>query len=144
LNSKEISIKEIPPEILDKINALGHNNWKLDLTAMSITQELLKNIIDKIIEDWKNSYLTELNLFSNKLTTLPPEIWKLTKLVKLDLQSNKIEKLPPEFWNLINLTYLDLFDNDLAALPVEFWKLTNLQSLDLQLNKLTILPIEIW
>jgi hypothetical protein len=26
LNSKEISIKEIPPEILDKINALGHNN----------------------------------------------------------------------------------------------------------------------
>jgi Leucine-rich repeat (LRR) protein len=85
-----------------------------------------------------------LDLRSNSLTTLPPEIGKLTKLKVLNLQGNQLTTLPPEIGNLTNLRELWVDDNQLTTLPPEFGNLTNLDFLSLHFNRLETVPPELW
>ena len=66
-----------------------------------------KNIL-KLIEQAAKEGRAELDLRSNQLTNLPPEISKLTKLVSLDLRNNQLTSLPTEITKLTNLVHLDL------------------------------------
>ena len=91
----------------------------------------------------KLTNLTELNLSGNQLTAIPPEITKLTNLTELRLSGNQLTALPPEISKLTNLTVLDLSRNQLTAIPPEISKLTNLTELRLSGNQLTALPPEI-
>jgi len=86
--------------------------------------------------------VTTLNLRSNQLTTLPPEIAELKSLTTLYLRS-KLTALPPEIAELKSLTTLDLSGNQLTALPPEIAELKSLTTLDLSGNQLTALPPEI-
>jgi internalin A len=86
---------------------------------------------------------TALNLASQKLRTLPPEIGQLTQLQWLHLSDNELSSLPPEVGQLTQLRSLDLGDNRLGSLPPEIGRLTRLQSLDVGENRLSSLPPEI-
>ena len=87
--------------------------------------------------------LIHLHLYSNQLTSLPPEIGNLTKLILLDLGTNRLTSLPPEIGNLNKLTYLGLYINQFTSLPPEIGSLTELTSLSSSYNYLTSLPPEI-
>ncbi|WP_417911280.1 COR domain-containing protein [Candidatus Electronema sp. PJ] len=102
-------------------------------------EELLKKI-----EKAKASGAIMLDLRSNRLTTLPPELFQLTSLTKLYLSNNQLAALPPELFQMKNLTGLDLGGLKLTTLPPEICQLTNLTTLDLRGNQLTALPPELF
>ena len=104
-----------------------------------MTQEELLQIIDEAARDERDT----LDLESNQLAALPPEIGQLQNLSTLDLQNNQLTALPPEIGQLQNLKHLDLTNNELAALPPEIGQLQSLESLVLNRNQLTALPPEI-
>ena len=103
------------------------------------------------------SALRYLNLSSNQLTALPPELGQLQNLT-LDLQQltslnwanpepaldlNQLTSLPPELGQLQNLTTLYLPGNQLTSLPPELGQLQSLELLYLDHNQLTSLPPEL-
>ncbi|HEX5731603.1 MAG TPA: COR domain-containing protein [Blastocatellia bacterium] len=102
-----------------------------------------KKKILKLIEQAAKKDLTLLDLSSNQLTSLPPEIAKLTNLTALNLGGNQLTSLPPGITRLTNLTDLYLYDNQLTSLPPEITKLTKLTSLSLWGNQLEEFPPEI-
>jgi GTPase SAR1 family protein len=63
--------------------------------------------------------LTNLDLRSNQLRTLPPEIGKLSRLYQLELAENQLTELPSEIGKLYSLRRLTLTDNKLTELPPE-------------------------
>jgi internalin A len=101
----------------------------------------------------KLSNLTELDLSSNQITTIPENIFnKLTKLTDLDLSENQLstEGIPENIFDkLTNLTELSLSNNQISTkdLPENiFNKLTNLEFLYLYGNEISKkdLPIKIF
>ena len=76
-------------------------------------QELLKRIDQAAQEGW-----ITLDLRSQRITELPPEIGQLTQLQSLYLSSNHLTVLPPEIGQLTQLQSLDLAHNQLTALPL--------------------------
>ena len=97
----------------------------------------------QVIEQTAETGATELDLSSNNLTRLPPEIGQLFHLTTLDLRNNQLKSLPSEIGQLANLIDLNLKGNQLTGLPPEMAQLTNLAVLDLKINQLTDLPPEI-
>jgi Leucine-rich repeat (LRR) protein len=87
--------------------------------------------------------ITELNLRSKWITSLPKEIGQLINLKSLNLDENQLKSLPAEIGQLTNLTSLCLTRNRLTSLPKEIGQLTNLKSLELFPSQLTSLPKEI-
>jgi len=80
--------------------------------------------------------VTDLDLASNHIVTLPDDFCTLKNLVKLDLNSNKLRSLPENFGKLENLQHLDLYKNNIETLPLSFGQLKNLRWLDLKDNPL--------
>ncbi|MEM7063477.1 MAG: COR domain-containing protein [Cyanobacteria bacterium P01_B01_bin.77] len=105
-----------------------------------MTQDELLRLIDQATtEGW-----TTLDLSSQDLTELPPEIGQLTSLKSLNLRSNRLSSLPPEIGQLTSLKSLAVNSNRLNSLPPEIGQLARLQSLTLSYNRLRIsLPPEI-
>lgn len=81
--------------------------------------------------------LTELDLESNRLSTLPSECTKLTKLAKLYLSRNQFTSLPSFFGTLKTLEELFLNNNRITDLT-EVVKLVNLRVLNLSSNSLQV------
>jgi len=104
--------------------------------------EAYKRALEKIEEAYRTG-ATKLSLWSNRLSSLPPEIGKLQKLTELNLNSNQLSSLPAEIGKLENLTELNLSKNQLSSLPAEIGKLENLTELNLSKNQLSSLPAEI-
>lgn len=111
----------------------------------------------------KKSSLHEINLISNKLTTVPaaianfPELRKLTfsnnpitsidaaigrlsKLEELAFYNCKLTTLTPGMEGLINLKQIDLYFNQLSSINIDLSKLKSLEILYLSNNQLTALP----
>jgi len=82
------------------------------------------------------TFLINLYLNHNALTTIPPEISKLRHLELLDLSGNLLATLPPELGLLTQLKELYLFDNNLTTLPPELGYLHQLQTLGVEGNPL--------
>lgn len=80
---------------------------------------------------------TNLDLSSNKITSLGKTFCTLTHLTKLDLSKNQLKFLPEDIAKLTNLRHLDLYNNKLEHLPLGFGKLKSLRYLDLKGNPLT-------
>ena len=84
--------------------------------------------------------LTSLNLADNDITSFPAPVQELKKLQELYLSNNRLTALPASIDKLTGLTSLDLSNNRLTALPASIDKLIALSSLDLSNNRLTALP----
>ncbi|KAH6897590.1 glucose-repressible alcohol dehydrogenase transcriptional effector [Coprinopsis sp. MPI-PUGE-AT-0042] len=80
------------------------------------------------------TFLINLYLNHNALSTVPPEIAKLRHLELLDLSGNNLTTLPPELGMLTQLKELYVFDNHLATIPPELGTLHQLQTLGIEGN----------
>eukprot|EP01126_Amoeba_proteus_P020421 TRINITY_DN2077_c0_g1_i16.p1 TRINITY_DN2077_c0_g1~~TRINITY_DN2077_c0_g1_i16.p1 ORF type:complete len:194 (-),score=37.15 TRINITY_DN2077_c0_g1_i16:67-648(-) len=70
--------------------------------------------------------LLNLDLFSNKLSSLPKDFGNYKNLVKLNLRFNEISKFPSSFSELGSLTFLNLDSNRFSSFPTEVLFLTSL------------------
>jgi hypothetical protein len=127
------------------------------------------NEVPNNLEEVKS--LLVLNLSNNHITNVPNHLFiNLTDLVYLDLSSNKIEIIPPQLRRLVHLKTLILNDNPLlhaqlrqlpalvsleslhlsntqrtiSNIPQGLDNLPNLKELDLSCNDLTIVPDTIY
>lgn len=91
-----------------------------------------------IICQWTN--LTSLNISSNKIKLIHPNIGNLNNLVSLNLSNNKLKKLPDEIGSLINLSSLSCNANQLTELPQTISKLISLEYLYIDQNQIAKLP----
>jgi leucine-rich repeat protein SHOC2 len=107
---------------------------KFELNLASNRLTTLPNSISKL------DYLTELNLKRNQLTSLPKDIGNLSNLAKLNLEDNRLTSLAKSIGNLSSLTILCLAGNKLVNLPVNIVSLSSLTELNLANNQLTSLP----
>jgi len=82
------------------------------------------------------TFLINLYLNHNTLTSIPPEIARLRHLELLDLSGNNLLTLPPELGMLTKLKELYLFDNHIATIPPELGTLHQLQTLGIEGNPL--------
>lgn len=81
--------------------------------------------------------VTNLNLSTNLLTSLPTTFVNLKQIVKLDLSRNMLDELPENFGEMTKLKHLDLYANKISRLPLSLSELKNLRWLDLKENPLT-------
>ena len=84
-----------------------------------------------------------LNLSYNQLTRLPNNVGDLFSLRRLFLCGNKLKSLPNDIGNLLNLNTLGLNENQLVSLPDAIGNLIDLTTIHLAHNQLTSLPNEI-
>jgi Leucine-rich repeat (LRR) protein len=105
-------------------------------SILSMTEE---RVLQKI-QEAKNYRLNKLDLTSNNLTEIPPEVFELTWLESLNLWNNHITKIPESISQLSNLYWLNLSGNQIATVPESINHLSNLFNLDLSGNKLTEFP----
>ncbi|KAH9920125.1 Endonuclease/exonuclease/phosphatase [Fomitopsis serialis] len=82
------------------------------------------------------TFLINLYLNHNSLSSIPPEIAKLRHLELLDLSGNNLVSIPSELGMLTSLKELYLFDNHLTTIPSELGSLHQLQTLGIEGNPL--------
>ncbi|EGO00230.1 hypothetical protein SERLA73DRAFT_107255 [Serpula lacrymans var. lacrymans S7.3] len=82
------------------------------------------------------TFLINLYLNHNALSSVPPEIAKLRHLELLDLSGNNLTVIPSEVGMLTHLKELYVFDNHISTLPSELGTLHQLQTLGVEGNPL--------
>jgi uncharacterized protein (TIGR02996 family) len=88
--------------------------------------------------------LKRLSLFmGHKLEQLPESLGEMTWLDDLDIRYNALTSLPASIGNLTRLPKLQLNDNKLTTLPASIGKLRQLTELSLENNVLVTLPDEL-
>ena len=90
-------------------NVYRFNQKEIDILLDRFSFNSLINPISYELNEDGN--IIKLNLISNNIKELPPEIGQLTNLKSLDLSNNVLKELPPEIGQLKNLQNLDLFNN---------------------------------
>ncbi|TPX32745.1 hypothetical protein SmJEL517_g04213 [Synchytrium microbalum] len=114
----------------------------LDPKLLKSILDLSSNLLETLPPDiGRFNSLKTLTLANNLLSTLPDEIWSLTALQTLDLHSNRLRALSPLIVQLSNLKTLDVSKNQLASIPLELAGNKKLVTLDASYNKLKELPI---
>lgn len=82
------------------------------------------------------TFLSELYIASNRLTSIPAGIGQLRQLRLLEASYNQIVELPPEIGMCTNMKQLYLFDNHITHLPYELGSLYHLEMLGIDGNPL--------
>lgn len=117
------------------LGTVPENVWKIDELVMDDTKEI--DFTKSNTNNWWNEEpLKTLDLSSNAIKVISPNIKYLQQLINLKLHDNAITSLPAEFGELINLITLSLAHNKLKELPKEFYKLTELRWLSISHNEL--------
>jgi hypothetical protein len=87
--------------------------------------------------------LASLDLSDNQLTEIPPSLWNCLRLTWLNIFSNCIRKLAPDIGKLVNLRELFAGNNIFTSLPKEMASLRQLKILHLAGNGIDVLDPEI-
>lgn len=87
-----------------------------------------------------NPTLTNLDLHTNKLQSVPSEISHLKHLRRLNIAINQIEEIPDSIGELKCLEWLNINDNKLTELPESIGELRNLIKFGIVQNQLEHLP----
>jgi Leucine-rich repeat (LRR) protein len=127
-----------------KYPALELEHFTPPIVEISPTISRLTHL--RLINLWKNRIrtlpdaFTELHalqtclLHFNEFYKMPPQLFKLTNLERLTLRGNNVTEIPSEISALMNLTFFSARQNRITQLPPAIFKLTNLQSLLLARN----------
>lgn len=107
------------------------------LEYLNISSNQLTHIPPQIF-DMTN--LRRLYLGNNQITHASPQIDRLSRLEVLYLGGNQLTSVPSQLGSLKRLTYLILADNHLSYLPNSLSSLRNLKFLSLHNNSLSTLP----
>ena len=125
----------------------GHGRVKLQAVVNKqgqIELDLSSQNLRKIPPDVFNQLRTEsLKLHSNDLQLIPSAISRLHKLRVLDLHENAISTLPETLTNLLHLQELDLSNNKLGSVPPMLGSFKYLRVLKLSYNQFETLPHEL-
>jgi leucine-rich repeat protein SHOC2 len=89
------------------------------------------------------SHIKEINLSSNRLTTIPESIGSLHSVVELRLSNNKISELPDQIGALKELKVLELDENELTYISNYIGECNQLTKLILTSNRISSLPTDI-
>ena len=103
-----------------------------ELRVLNLSKNLFKEIPDAVYTLRAN--LEVLEMFSNKIQVLKPEIGDLAYLLVLDLTDNSISSVPDTIGNLKLLTELKLGRNLISELPDTLGALEELTVLELHEN----------
>ena len=118
------------------------HGFYLDVTELDLSYKNLRELPTNYFLAYPN--LKKLNLYGNKLSSLPESLFTLTNLEILHLNKNKLTVLPPSIGNLTSLKKLTLSCNQLTSLPTSISNLTSLKSLGLSHNQFTSFPDSIF
>eukprot|EP00607_Mallomonas_marina_P001888 CAMPEP_0182426176 /NCGR_PEP_ID=MMETSP1167-20130531/12586_1 /TAXON_ID=2988 /ORGANISM="Mallomonas Sp, Strain CCMP3275" /LENGTH=424 /DNA_ID=CAMNT_0024607425 /DNA_START=110 /DNA_END=1384 /DNA_ORIENTATION=- len=105
--------------------------------------DLSANLLETIPSGLSScTLLQQLHLGANKISEIPSEVlFTLVNLRELQLYKNRITTIPPEIGNLSEITRLSLSSNNIRSLPEEIGACTQLTELYLNNNaKFSILP----
>lgn len=143
-----LSTKEKEERTIEFLNLIKQEDESLSYDVLK--KEILKSkllirckvkISDRILEKLSTlTWLTELTLSNNQLTSLPESFGNLAQLKALNLSNNQLTSLPESFGNLIQLQGLNISGNQLISLPISFGNLIKLQHVRLSRNQLISLP----
>lgn len=135
----------------DMLNITPPYFGKLPLKMIGLLTGLVRLVIHQhslteqdLIHICKLDKLSQLYLYGNNITTIPPEIGNLTELLCIDLRWNNISTLPREIYTkLPRLTHLVLECNKISIIPDEIGELTSLRSLDMEQNCISVISPKI-
>ncbi|XP_063534697.1 leucine-rich repeat-containing protein 40-like [Cydia strobilella] len=117
------------------LGTVPENVWKIEELVLEEVKE-----VDFVREDrhnwWNSEPLKFLDLSSNAIAAIPPDVKFLQELVTLKLHNNALTSLPEEIGELKNLSNLSLNHNKLVTLPNSFFRLGELRWLSLAHNQL--------
>ena|SRR3990167_1038259 len=116
-------IEKYPPE-----SVVGQRNEQYEDVPPSIAWSGLNlsglQLLSISSEVGNYTHLTALYLSKNSLTQIPVTIFtRLVNLTHLDISSNRLTYLPPEIENLRNLKTFLLAENNINKLPLELGRL---------------------
>jgi Leucine-rich repeat (LRR) protein len=148
LDCDNMKISELPNTIIKLSNlmtlSLNHNlltflpiNLPPNLKTIYLNFNYFKEVPKEICN---LSNLEILLMYSNKISSITPEINKLKNLKVLGLSYNILSNIPKEIGELKKLNQLELKENNIFSLPKTIIELQNLKTLSLSNNKLSRLP----
>jgi Leucine-rich repeat (LRR) protein len=120
----------------DAINGLLQRISGLNIQTLFLRENRIKEL--KGIENLTT--LKVLNLYRNRLKTLPKGIEQLNTLEELNLQNNALTELGDQLYQLNNLRVLHLGSNELNLLSESICSLENLEELHLKYNVIKQFP----
>jgi len=86
---------------------------------------------------WTMESLQSFWIANNEIVSVSDSIGMLINLEELGLYANSITSIPSTIGNLTNMRQLYIFDMELTTVPGTLWNLTALTRLDLDRNQLT-------
>jgi len=84
--------------------------------------------------------LRNLDVSSNKISSLPVNMATFKILKSLNISKNRIVEIPQQFASLVKLEMLNLSFNNIKIVPQSFSCLKNLKEIDLSHNSITEFP----
>ena len=117
----------------NKIKVLPSLINEMALTQLSMADNRLEELPDKFGTGLLAEHLTDLDLSSNEISTLRLDFFGFYSLYSLNLSSNKLTEIHPNLKLFQKLKILKLHRNNLKSLPISIFKLS-LDDLDLTSN----------
>jgi Leucine-rich repeat (LRR) protein len=128
LNMSFNALEVIPPALYNLPN----------LKAMILSSNLIAHIPVELCMN--STSLSNLDMHTNKLESIPQEISQLKHLRRLNIAINQITAIPPSIGDLPLLEWLNVNDNQLTELPDSIGDLRKLIKFGIVQNKLDRLP----
>lgn len=114
-----------------------------ELVLRDLSSRRLESLEDELVADIADSHVTNLDLSGNLLTAIPASVASFQSIRLLNLSSNQIRDLPPEICQLSGLESLELKHNLMKGLPSKFGRLKSLKILNLSSNQFDQLPVQL-
>ncbi len=124
----------VPPELFGDAEARAD---LADVVVLKLDHNKISELPGMEFVFWCSG-LRQLDLTSNRLTTLPREVGLVGTLQLLQLKDNRLTSLPQSLADLRDLRLLNVSQNNLQALPDEIGQLTALRRLDVAYNVLEV------
>lgn len=108
------------------------------LTNLDLSSCMLTSLPEDVF--LSTTLLEELILDNNTLNSIPSSIGALRRLLRLSVQNNFLDSLPSEISSLLELKTLHAQNNNMKELPKEIWLCASLQTLNCSSNLLETFP----